>query len=72
MTAEKSFYDFNLNSLQERQERNNLYPELARFHIALREELREDEYQDFFNAERESFRQAMAMNQIAQRKWELA
>lgn len=72
MTAEKSFYDFNLNSLQERQERNNLYPELARFHIALREELREDEYQDFFNAERESFRQAMTKNQNRQRKWELA
>ena len=72
MTAEKSFYDFNLSSLQERQERNSLYPELARFHIALREELREDEYQDFFNAERESFRQAMALNKTTHRKWEYA
>lgn len=57
MTTQKTFYDFNLNSLQERQERNNLFPELALFHIALREELNEDEYQDFFNAEKESLQQ---------------
>ena len=69
MTAEKTFYDFNLNSLQERQERNNLFPELARFHIALREELQEDEYMDFFNAEKESFRQALVQNQTFKTAW---
>lgn len=69
MTAEKTFYDFNLSSLQERQERNSLFPELARFHIALREELREDEYMDFFNAEKESLRQAMAQNQLVAQPW---
>jgi len=69
MTAEKTFYDFNLNSLQERQERNNLFPELARFHIALREELQEDEYMDFFNAEKESFRQALTQNQTFKTAW---
>jgi hypothetical protein len=69
MTAEKTFYDFNLNSLQERQERNSLFPELARFHIALREELREDEYQDFFNAEKESYQQALAYNETFNLAW---
>lgn len=69
MTAEKTFYDFNLNSLQERQERNNLFPELARFHIALREELQEDEYMDFFNAEKDSCRQAVAQNQTFKLTW---
>ena len=69
MTAEKTFYDFNLSSLQERQERNNLFPELARFHIALREELQEDEYMDFFNAEKESFRQALTQNHTFKRTW---
>ena len=69
MTAEKTFYDFNLNSLQERQERNNLFPELARFHIALREELQEDEYMDFFNAEKESLKQALAQKQSFKIAW---
>ena len=52
----KSFYDFNLNSPEERQERNQLYPELAKFHIALREELSEEEYQEFFKSEKEASR----------------
>lgn len=69
MTAEKSFYDFNLGSLQERKERNNLFPELARFHIALREELTEEEYENFFNAEKESFRLARMQNQILEKPW---
>ena len=69
MTAEKTFYDFNLSSLQERQERNSLFPELARFHIALREELQEDEYMDFFNAEKESIRQALVQNQTFNLSW---
>ena len=72
MTAEKTFYDFNLNSLQERQERNNLFPELARFHIALREELQEDEYMDFFNAEKESINQANVQNQTFSTTWATA
>jgi len=72
MTAEKSFYDFNLGSLQERRERNHLFPELARFHIALREELTEEEYEEFFNAERESFRLARLQNQISEKTWALA
>ncbi len=50
----KSFYDFNRNSPQERRERNSLYPQLAQFHIALREELSDEEYQAFFNSETEA------------------
>ncbi len=69
MTAEKSFYDFNVESLQERQERNILFPELALFHIALREELRDDEYQAFFNAERESCKQAFMQNNSFRKAW---
>ena len=57
LTQTKNFYDFNANSLQERQERNKLFPELAKFHIALREELTEAEYFEFFNAEKESLKQ---------------
>lgn len=67
MNAAKSFYEFNLGSPQERQERNTLFPELAKFHIALREELTEDEYLDFFNAERECLMQFAAQAQSAPR-----
>ncbi|QCR23359.1 hypothetical protein [Pontibacter sp. SGAir0037] len=56
----KSFYDFNSSNPQERQERNQLYPELAQFHIALREELGEEEYQLFYKAEKESIRKVPA------------
>ena len=67
MSIKKSFYDFNVGSPQERHERNQLFPELAKFHIALREELSEEEYQDFFNAEKESFRQLTILHQTKQR-----
>jgi hypothetical protein len=64
MTATKSFYDYNLGSPQERQERNALFPEMAKFHIALREELSENEYNDFFNAEKECFMKLAAQPQL--------
>ncbi|MCC9167653.1 hypothetical protein [Pontibacter harenae] len=52
----KSYYDFKNDSPQERLERNSLYPELAKFHIALREELGEEEYQAFYQAEKEAMK----------------
>lgn len=55
----KSFYDFNRDSRKERQERNQLYPELAKFHIALREEMSEEEYQEFYRAEKEAAKNLM-------------
>ena len=65
----KSFYDFNRNSPQERQERNKLYPELAKFHIALREEMSEEEYQEFFKAEKEANKLLMIPNQTNPTQW---
>ncbi|WP_299702532.1 hypothetical protein [uncultured Pontibacter sp.] len=65
----KSFYDFNRNSPQERQERNQLYPELAKFHIALREEMSEEEYQEFFRAEKEASRPLMIPTQTNPTQW---
>ncbi|OKL39803.1 hypothetical protein [Pontibacter flavimaris] len=50
----RSFYDFNRGNPQERQEQYKHYPELALFHIALREELGEEEYNAFYRAEQEA------------------
>lgn len=65
----KSFYDFNRDSPQERQERNQLYPELAKFHIALREEMSEEEYQEFYRAEKEAARNLIIPNQMTPTQW---
>lgn len=59
----KSFYDFDINSPKERNERNSIYPELATFHIALREELSEEEYHQFYRAEKEAVRKYAPMYQ---------
>ncbi|WP_239022940.1 hypothetical protein [Pontibacter mangrovi] len=50
----KSFYDFNRSSPQEREEQYKHFPEMALFHIALREELGDEEYQAFYQAEQEA------------------
>ncbi|GAB3820617.1 hypothetical protein [Pontibacter rugosus] len=50
----KSFYEFNRNNPQERLEQYKLYPEMALFHIALREEMGEEEYHAFYRAEKEA------------------
>lgn len=65
----KSFYDFNLSSPQERQERNQLYPELAKFHIALREEMSEEEYQEFYRAEKDAAKNLMIPNPNSKPQW---
>ncbi|PVY43084.1 hypothetical protein [Pontibacter virosus] len=65
----KSFYDFNTDSPQERQERNQLYPELAKFHIALREEMSEEEYQEFYRAEKDAAKSLMIPNQNTSTQW---
>lgn len=65
----KSFYDFNRDSPQERQERNQLYPELAKFHIALREEMSEEEYQAFFRAEKEASKPLIIPNPNPSTQW---
>ncbi|WP_242916568.1 hypothetical protein [Pontibacter liquoris] len=65
----KSFYDFNRSNPQERQQRNSLYPELANFHLALREELSEEEYQAFYRAEKEAARRQEVMSKPKKHKW---
>lgn len=65
----KSFYDFNRDSPQERQERNQLYPELARFHIALREEMSEEEYQEFYRAEKDATKNLIIPSQTNAAQW---
>ncbi|MEJ8801401.1 hypothetical protein [Pontibacter sp. H249] len=65
----KSFFDFNRNSPEERRERNNLYPELAKFHIALREEMSEEEYQAYFNSEKEATRHTRPMLYQTANRW---
>ncbi|MBC5775344.1 hypothetical protein H8S95_14790 [Pontibacter sp. KCTC 32443] len=65
----KSFYDFNTDSPEERSERNRLYPELAKFHIALREELSEEEYQQFYKAEKEISQKLMHQKQNTTNRW---
>lgn len=70
----KSFYDYNRNNPEERLERNLLYPEMAMFHIALREELGEEEYQQFFYAEKEATKRkaSSAMLNQTSRRWATA
>ena len=66
----KSFYDFNRNNQQESLEQYELYPEMALFHIALREEMGEEEYQAFYRAEKESARRVAApMFQQNRHQW---
>ena len=65
----KSFYEFNLSSPRERQERNQLYPELAKFHIALREEMSEEEYQEFYKAEKEAAKNLIIPNSNPNTQW---
>ena len=66
----KSFYDFNRSTPEDRLEQYKLYPEMVLFHIALREEMGEEEYQEFYKAEKESAkRMATPMFKQTTRKW---
>ena len=51
----KSFFDYDVNSPQERQERFEHYPELSKFYIALSEELSPEECEKFYEAEKQSY-----------------
>lgn len=69
----KSFYDFNRNSPQERQEQYKNYPELALFHIALREELGDEEYHAFYRAEQDAQKRLIGpMSHQKSTKWATA
>jgi len=51
----KNFFDYDASNPQERQERFENYPELSKFYIALSEEMAQDEYQNFVEAEKQSY-----------------
>jgi hypothetical protein len=51
----KNFFEYDLNNPQERKERFEQYPELSKFYIALSEELSHDEYEEFCEAEKQSY-----------------
>ncbi len=65
----KSFFDYNRSSPEERMERNKLYPELAKFHIALREEMDDEEYQAFYTSEKESLKKSKPILHQTKNKW---
>ncbi len=46
-----------------------MYPEMALFHVALREELGEEEYNAFYRAEKESQRFTVPMYHQTTSKW---
>ncbi|AKD02013.1 hypothetical protein POKO110462_13975 [Pontibacter korlensis] len=69
----RSFYDFNRSSPKERQEQYKYYPEMALYHIALREELGEEEYNAFYRAEQEAQKRYInAMSHQTAAKWATA
>lgn len=51
----KNFFEYDVNSPQERKERFEHYPELSKFFIALSEELSPEEYRTFVEAEKQSY-----------------
>jgi len=65
----RTFYDFNRSIPQEREEQYKLFPAMSLYHIALREELGEEEYQQFYKAEREAQQQITLARQQRTGKW---
>lgn len=65
----KNFFDYDVDSPQERQEQFELYPELSKFHIALSEELSNDEYEKFYEAEKQSFYSFKQINTPPKLQW---
>ncbi len=65
----KNFFDYDINNPQERQERLEQYPALSKFYIALSEELSQDEYENFYEAEKQSFYSVAQSSNNQQSKW---
>lgn len=68
----KSFYDFNRNNPEERMQQYKLFPEMALYHIALREEMEEEEYLEFYQAEKEAVKRMAPMFHQRNRVWATA
>ena len=60
----KSFYDYDANNPAERRERYTHFPELSMFHMALQDELTDDEYQTFFDTEKQFISPTPAANSV--------
>lgn len=65
----KSFYDFNRSNPQERLEQYKLFPEMALYHIALREEMGEEEYNAFYAAEKDAHKRFIPLFNESPAKW---
>ena len=65
----KNFFDYDATSPQERQERFENYPELSKFYIALSEELAQDEYEKFLEAEKQSYYSLSTNTSKNQAQW---
>ncbi|QMU31138.1 hypothetical protein [Adhaeribacter radiodurans] len=64
----KSFYDFDVDNPAERQERYVTYPALSKFHMTLQDELTDDEYQTYFESEKQLVQQKPLVNNL-QNQW---
>ncbi|RDC65433.1 hypothetical protein [Adhaeribacter pallidiroseus] len=64
----KSFYDYDVDNPTERQERYTTYPELSRFHMALQDELTDDEYQTYYESEKQLIKPTPVANNF-QTRW---
>ena len=64
----KNFFDYDLNNPAERQERTTHYPELSMFHMALQDELTDDEYQTYFDSEKQLVSTSLTTNPV-QNTW---
>ncbi len=64
----KSFYDYDLDNPAERQERYTIYPELSLFHMALQDELTDDEYQTYYESEKQLVKPTPVVNNF-QTRW---
>lgn len=64
----KNFFDYDLNNPADRQERTTYYPELSMFHMALQDELTDDEYQTYFESEKQLVTNELLTN-TGQNQW---
>lgn len=60
----KNFFDYDANNPAERQERYAHYPELSKFHMALQDELSDDEYETYFESEKQLITQTPLANTV--------
>ncbi|WP_026462341.1 hypothetical protein [Adhaeribacter aquaticus] len=65
----KNFFDYDINNPDESKEQLQQYPELSKFYIALSEELSQDEFENFYEAEKQSFYSVTQPSNNHKSKW---